>query len=61
MPAAQRGNVAVLAFRQQPLGTRWSELRARGEALQARFGVEFPDIVGSMKALNPYTSVRLMV
>ena len=61
VPAAQRGNVAVLAFRHQPLGTRWSELRARGEALQVRFGVEFPDIVGSMKTLNPYTSVRLMV
>lgn len=61
VPAAQRGNVAVLAFRDQPLGTRWQELRARADALQAVHGIEFPDIVGSMKALNPHTALRLMV
>jgi len=61
VPAAQRGNVAVLAFRGQPSDTRWTSLRARAEALQAAYGIEFPDIVGSMKALNPHTASRLLV
>ncbi len=61
VPAAQRGNVAVLAFRDQPVATRWQDLRARADALQAQVGIEFPDIVGSMKTLNPHTSTRLMV
>lgn len=61
VPAAQRGNIAVLAFKRQPLATRWDELRGRADALQQRYGVEFPDIVGSLKALNPHTARRLLV
>lgn len=61
VPAAQRGNVAVLAFLSTPTGTRWHELQARAQALQVRFGIEFIDIVGSMKTLNPHSSVRLLI
>ncbi|MCC7548550.1 MAG: polyamine aminopropyltransferase [Burkholderiales bacterium] len=61
VPAAQRGNVVVLAFRDQPLATRWQDLKARADALQTLYGIEFPDIVGSMKTLNPYTAMRLMI
>jgi len=61
VPAAQRGNVAVLAFRGTPRATRWDELRTRAQTLQQDYGIEFPDLVGSMKSLNPYTSVRLLV
>jgi spermidine synthase len=61
VPAAQRGNVAVLAFKQQPAGTQWDELRARAEQLQQRLGLDFADIVGGMKALNPHTARRLLL
>jgi spermidine synthase len=61
VPAAQRGNVAVLAFRRTPLATRWDELRTAAAALQARYGLEFGDFVGAMRRLNPHTSRRLLI
>lgn len=61
VPAAQRGNIAVLAFRRKPLATRWDELRDRALRLQARYSIEFPDLVGAMKQLNPHTSRRLLI
>ena len=61
VPAAQRGNVAVLAFKRKPAGTRWDDLRAAAAALQTRYGIEFTDFVGAMKRLNPHTSRRLLV
>ena len=61
LPAAQRGNVAVLAFKRRPLATRWDELRATALALQTRYRVEFPDLVGSLKQLNPHTTRRLLI
>ncbi|HZR01742.1 MAG TPA: polyamine aminopropyltransferase [Burkholderiales bacterium] len=61
VPAAQRGNVAVLAFKRIPTHTRWDELRGHAERLQCQFGIEFPDIVGSLKVLNPHTHRRLLI
>jgi spermidine synthase len=61
VPAAQRGNIAVLAFRTKPVETRWDLLRDRAKALQARYAIEFPDLLGSMKRLNPHTSRRLLI
>jgi spermidine synthase len=61
VPAAQRGNVAVLAFRRTPLAMRWDELRTAASALQARYGIEFGDFVGAMRRLNPHTSRRLLI
>jgi len=61
VPAAQRGNVAVLAFKRPPLATRWDELRATALALQARYGIEFPELVGSLRRLNPHTVRRLLI
>ena len=61
VPAAQRGNVAVLAFKRKPLATRWDELRTAASGLQARYGIEFGDFVGAMKQLNPHTSRRLLI
>lgn len=61
VPAAQRGNVAVLAFKRTPLATRWDELRTAAGALQARYGLEFGDFVGAMRRLNPHTSRRLLI
>lgn len=61
VPAAQRGNIAVLAFRRRPAATRWDELREQALRLQARYRVEFPDLVGAMKRLNPHTARRLLI
>jgi spermidine synthase len=61
IPAAERGNIAVLAFRRRPLATRWDELREQALGLQARYRVEFPDLVGAMKRLNPHTARRLLI
>ena len=61
LPAAQRGNVAVLAFKRKPLATRWDELRATALALQQRYAIEFPDLVGSLRKLNPHTARRLLI
>lgn len=61
VPAAQRGNVAVLAFKRKPLATRWDELRGTALALQQRYAIEFPDLVGSLRKLNPHTPRRLLI
>jgi spermidine synthase len=61
VPAAERGNIAVLAFRGKPVATRWDELKDRARHLQARYRIEFPDLVGSMKRLNPHTPRRLLI
>jgi spermidine synthase len=61
VPAAQRGNVAVLAFKRKPVATRWDELRATAQALQQRYAIEFPDLVGSLRKLNPHTARRLLI
>jgi spermidine synthase len=61
VPAAERGNIAVLAFRSKPVATRWDELKDRARHLQARYRIEFPDLVGSMKRLNPHTPRRLLI
>ena len=61
VPAAQRGNVAVLAFRRKPVATRWDELKDRARQLQQSYAIEFPDLVGSMRQLNPHTPRRLLI
>ena len=61
VPAAQRGNIAVLAFKRKPVATAWDELRTRAKRLEARYGIEFPRLVGSMKELNPHTVRRLLI
>ena len=61
VPAAQRGNVIAMAFKQRPLATRWDELHARAQALETAYGIEFRQIVGSMRALNPHTTRRLLI
>lgn len=61
VPAAHRSNVAVLAFKRPPLATSWDELRTTALALQARYGIEFPDMVGNLRRLNPHTARRLLI
>jgi spermidine synthase len=54
LPAAQRGNVIAMGFKQPPLATRWDELRERARELEAAYGLEFPQFVGALKQLNPH-------
>lgn len=61
VPAAQRGNVIVLAFKETPVATRWDELQGKARELEAAYGIEFPQFVGSMRALNPHTARRLLI
>ena len=61
LPAAQRGNVIVVAFKRQPRDTRWDELRTRARALEASYGIEFVQFVAAMKQLNPHTVRRLLI
>jgi spermidine synthase len=61
VPAAQRGNIVVLAFKHTPPMTRWDELRARAAALAGQYGIEFDEFVSSLKQLNPHTLRRLLI
>jgi spermidine synthase len=61
VPALQKGNVIVLAFKCLPGRLGWDELNQRARALQARYGLEFLRFVEGMKRLNPHTDQRLLI
>jgi len=61
VPAQQKGNIIVLAFRRRPAQSRWDELRDRARLLEARYGLEFLRFVEVMKRLNPHTEKRLLI
>jgi spermidine synthase len=61
VPALQKGNIIVLAFKHRPLSLRWDELRERAKLLEARYGLEFVRFVDGLKRLNPHTDKRLLI
>ena len=61
VPAQQKGNIIVLAFKRRPAQSRWDELRDRARELEARYGLEFLRFVEVMKRLNPHTEKRLLI
>jgi spermidine synthase len=61
VPALQKGNIIVLAFRRRPLQSRWADLRERARALEPRYDLEFLRFVEVMKRLNPHTEKRLLI
>ena len=61
VPALQKGNIIVLAFKRRPLSLRWDELRERAKLLEARYGLEFARFVEGLKRLNPHTDKRLLI
>jgi spermidine synthase len=61
VPALQKGNIIVLAFRRRPLQSRWAELRERARWLEPRYELEFLRFVEVMKRLNPHTEKRLLI
>lgn len=61
LPAEQRSNVAVLAFRKSPGNTRWDELRERARELEHCYGLEFQRFVAALRKMNPHTDKRLLI
>jgi spermidine synthase len=61
VPALQKGNIIVLAFKRRPLQLRWDDLRERARMLEARYGLEFLRFLEVMKRLNPHTDKRLLI
>jgi spermidine synthase len=61
VPALQKGNIIVLAFKRLPARLRWEELQERAELLQARYGLEFLRFVEGLRRLNPHTDKRLLM
>jgi spermidine synthase len=61
VPALQKGNIIVLAFKRRPAQLRWEDLREQASRLEARYGLEFPRFVEVMKRLNPHTEKRLLI
>jgi spermidine synthase len=61
VPALQKGNIIVLAFKRSPVRLRWDELRDRARELEAAYGLEFLRFVEVLKRLNPHTEKRLLV
>jgi spermidine synthase len=61
LPAEQRGNIIVFAFRQRPRETRWDALRERARELGERTGLEFPRLLEGLRKLNPDDGKRLLI
>jgi spermidine synthase len=61
VPALQKGNIIVLAFKRSPAQLRWDELRDKARALEAAYGLEFLRFVEVLRRLNPHTDKRLLV
>jgi spermidine synthase len=55
LPAQRHGNVVVFAFCRRPREMRWSDLSAQARLLQSGLGLEFPQMVEALKAMNPHT------
>ena len=61
IPAARRGNMAVLAFTHRPNELRWSKLKPRARQLEARYGLEFAAMLEGIREINPSSDKGLRV
>jgi spermidine synthase len=61
MPALADPNVIVFALKGAPPRLAWSELRARAEALEARYALPFRRYVNALRRMNPFTSEHLVL
>jgi spermidine synthase len=59
LPAEKPGNVIVFGFRDHPGNPDWDALERKGEALQARYGLEFPRFVRGLRKMNRWDERRL--
>ncbi len=61
IPAARRGNMAVLAFARRPRELRWAKLKPWARQLEARYGLEFPAMLEGIREFNPCSDKGLRV
>jgi len=61
VPALQKGNIIVLAFKRSPTQLRWDELRDKARDLEGTYGLEFLRFVEVLKRLNPHTDKHLLI
>ncbi len=61
IPAARRGNMAVLGFTRRPDELRWSKLKPRVRQLEARYGLEFAAMLEGIRDINPCSDKGLRV
>lgn len=61
MTTAKYSNIIVFAFKRSQGSPRWQELKERARALEATYGLEFPQFVDSLRDLNLHSEKRLLV
>ena len=61
VPAAEKGNIIVLAFRRPPHPATWDALSGRAKELEARHQLEFTQFVPMFKRLNLHNEKRLLI
>lgn len=61
LPAERPGNVIVFAFRDKPEPFQWTALKARAEALEDEFGLDFVRFVENLRKMNRHDQERLYV
>jgi spermidine synthase len=61
MPALYDPNIIAFALKGVPPKISWSELRSRGERLEARLGLPFTRYVSRLRAMNPCTAAELII
>jgi len=59
LPARKLGNVIAFGFRDPPDPLLWEVLRTRAAELEARYGMEFPQFVAGLHAMNRHDQDRL--
>lgn len=61
LPARQKGNVVVFAFRKGLNSPQWARLSERAEKLKQQYGLEFDEFVTDLARMNPHNDRRLFV
>lgn len=59
LPARKLGNVIAFGFRDPPGPLRWEVLRTRAAELEAQYGMEFPQFVAGLHAMNRHDEDQL--
>lgn len=61
LPAAERGNIAVLGFERSPNMPTWDALKQRARELEALHGLEFLKFVDGLQKMNLHSEKRLII
>lgn len=59
LPARKPGNVIAFGFRDPPGSLAWADLESRAAELEARHGLEFPQFVAGLAAMNRNDAAHL--